>query len=91
MKQCKILFWIFSNAIAEVLTCPNDYVRVMSLHKSTKKQKQTEISFGITTRDLVETQQFADNLKVDLSMCDLYSLSIVSRFNHEQVFQNIEY
>jgi hypothetical protein len=58
----------FSNAIAEVLTCPNDYVRVISLEKPKKKQKQTEINFGLTTPNPVETEQLASDLKVDLSM-----------------------
>jgi hypothetical protein len=57
----------FSNAIADVITCPNDYVRVITLEKAKNKDKQTEVKFGISTPNIEQTEQFAEDLKVDLS------------------------
>ncbi len=56
----------FANAIAKILTCPNDYVRIISLEKPQKKQRQTEVNFCVSTPNPEETEQFAENLKVDL-------------------------
>ncbi|CAF1463483.1 unnamed protein product [Rotaria sp. Silwood1] len=53
----------FSNAIAEVLTCSNDYVRVTSVNKLEKNRRQTKIDFGLTTPDLTETQKLVEDLK----------------------------
>ncbi|CAF0922187.1 unnamed protein product [Rotaria sordida] len=54
----------FSNAIAEILTCPNDYVQVISVDKPGKKRRQTKINFGLTTPNPAETEQLVEDLKL---------------------------
>ena len=54
----------FSNAIAEVLTCPNDYVRVLSLEKPGKSRRHTKVNFGLTTPNPEKTEELVQNLKV---------------------------
>ncbi|CAF2072242.1 unnamed protein product [Rotaria magnacalcarata] len=54
----------FSNAIAEVLTCPNDYIRVMSVDKPGKTRNQTKIKFGLSTPDPTETEKLVQDLKM---------------------------
>ena len=56
----------FSNAIAEVLTCPNEYVRVISVQKSSNTQRQTKVNFGLTTPNPTETEKLVEDLKVHL-------------------------
>ena len=58
----------FSNSIAAVLTCPNDYVRVISVDKSTKTRGSTKVNFGVTTPDPEKTEDLANDLKVFLSI-----------------------
>jgi hypothetical protein len=58
----------FSNAIADFLTCPKNYVRVISVEKPNKTRRKTKVNFGLTTPDPEETEQFVENLKVDLCM-----------------------
>lgn len=55
----------FSNAIARVLDCPNDYVRVTSVEKPSKTRRQTKVNFGLTTPNSEETEQLAEDLKVN--------------------------
>lgn len=55
----------FCNAISGILDCPNDYVRVISVEKPKKRQKQTEVNFGVTTPNPEETEQLAEDLKVN--------------------------
>ncbi len=54
----------FSNAIAEVLTCPKDYVRVISVDRSGKNRGQTKVNFGLTTPNQEKTEEFVEELKV---------------------------
>lgn len=56
----------FSNGIADVLTCPKDYVRVTSVEKSGKSRRRTKINFGLTTPNPEKTQELAEDLKVTL-------------------------
>jgi hypothetical protein len=79
----------FCNAIAAVLTCPNDYVRVISLEKSRKKQKQTEVNFGITTPNPEETEQFAQDLKVHF-INNISSIDFNSKFQTDEFSVFIE-
>lgn len=54
----------FSNSIADVLTCPKDYVRVTSVEKSGKSRGHTKVNFGLTTPDQEKTEEFVEELKV---------------------------
>ncbi|CAF2386250.1 unnamed protein product [Rotaria sp. Silwood2] len=54
----------FANAIADVLTCSNDYVRVISVDKPGKTRYHTKINFGLTTPNPTETEQLVEELKV---------------------------
>ena len=56
----------FSDSIAYLLQCPNDYVRVNSLQKPGKKRRETTINFGLTTPDLQKTEELAQQLQVIL-------------------------
>jgi len=58
----------FSNAIADFLTCPKNYVRVISVEKPNKTRRKTKVNFGLTTPDPEETEQLVETLKVDLCM-----------------------
>jgi len=55
----------FSNAIARVLDCRNDYVRVISVEKPNKTRRQAKVNFGISTPKPEETEQLAEDLKVN--------------------------
>jgi hypothetical protein len=63
----------FSKSIAQVLGCPQDYVRVISLDKPGRTRRQTKINFGITTPDPTETEQFVQNLKVSFLILSTFS------------------
>ena len=54
----------FANAIAEVLTCPNDYVRVTSLQRLDNNRRQTKVNFGVTTPNPEETERLVKDLQV---------------------------
>jgi hypothetical protein len=54
----------FSNAIARVLDCSNDYVRVISIEKPSKIRRQTKVNFGLTTPEPEKTEEFVEELKV---------------------------
>jgi hypothetical protein len=54
----------FSNAIAEVLTCSNDYVRVTSIEKSGRTRGQSKVKFGVSMPNPEGTQQLVEDLKV---------------------------
>ena len=64
LKQCKIFILDFSNAIATVLICPNDYIRTTSVEKSNKTRKQSKINFVISTPNPTKTEEYAQNLQV---------------------------
>ena len=55
----------FSKAIAEILKCPSDFVRMFSVKKPAEKQRYTNVSFGLTTPDQTETKRLAHDLQVD--------------------------
>ena len=54
----------FSNAIAEILTCSSDYVRVISVDKLSKRSNQSKVNFGLTTPRPETTKQLVEDLKV---------------------------
>ncbi|CAF4027981.1 unnamed protein product [Adineta steineri] len=54
----------FSKSIANILDCPNDYVRVISVEKPSKIRRQTKINFGISTPDPAETEKYVEDLKI---------------------------
>ena len=56
----------FSDSIANLLQCPNDYVRVNSLQKPGKQRRETTINFGLTTPDREKTEELAQQLQVFL-------------------------
>ncbi len=55
----------FSTAIAQVLGCKNDYVRVFSVQKSTTMPGSVEVNFGLTTPNWDETESLALKLQVE--------------------------
>jgi hypothetical protein len=61
----------FSNAIAGVLTCRNDYVRVMSVEKPVKTRRQSRVNFGVSTPNPEETGRLVKDLKVLLYIIPL--------------------
>jgi hypothetical protein len=54
----------FSNAIATLLDCPNDYIRVISIEKPGKTRRKSKINFGLSTPNQIETEKYAQDLKV---------------------------
>jgi hypothetical protein len=54
----------FSTAIAKKLGCENDYVRVLSVEKSSGEVRTSQVKFGLTIPDPNETKRLADTLQV---------------------------
>ena len=56
----------FSDAIADVLNCKKDYIRVMSVGKPGTNRHQSKVNLGLSTPDPVQTEKYANDLKVNL-------------------------
>jgi hypothetical protein len=54
----------FSVAIAQVLGCKRDYVRIFSIEKLPGNQNMVQVNFGLTTPDQEDTQALAVELQV---------------------------
>jgi hypothetical protein len=54
----------FCQAIATVLSCDTNNVRVFSIGKMEKEKKKSEVKFGVTSPDATKTEQLAEILKV---------------------------
>ncbi|CAF3744369.1 unnamed protein product [Rotaria socialis] len=48
----------FVQAIVDVLSCENDYIRILSINLSSKSKGQVEVSFGITTPSQEKTEEY---------------------------------
>ena len=69
----------FSNAIADVVGCPKDYVRVLSVAGAENIRRRSRITIGLTTHDSNWTKKLAENLKVTLSIVFMFCLSVILR------------
>lgn len=61
----------FCQAIAKVLSCNTNNVRVFSISKMEKEKKKSEVKFGVTSTEAAKTEQLAEILKV-FFLSDLY-------------------
>jgi hypothetical protein len=55
----------FATAVAEVLNCQNDYIRVLSVEKNDDDEGAAKVDFGITTPEQVITEFLANDLEVN--------------------------
>jgi len=55
---------VFADAVAQDLSCDNDYVRVSSVEKSTKGKGKAEVNLVLTTPDKTKTEELADTFQV---------------------------
>ncbi len=62
----------FSNAIVRVLTCPNDYVHVISIEKPGKARRQSKANCGV---DLYKISKYFCISNLSLILC-IYNLMI---------------
>ena len=62
----------FATAIAEILQCKNEYVRVLSIEKNDDDEGNAQINFGITTPEQVFTETLANDLEVKKKRIILY-------------------
>ncbi len=54
----------FADAVAQDLSCDNNYVRVTSVEKSKKGKGKAEVNLALTTPDKTKTEELADTFKV---------------------------
>jgi hypothetical protein len=54
----------FSTAVAKTIGCENDYVRILSIEKSTGTVGTSQVKLGLTIPDQNETKKLADTLQV---------------------------
>ncbi|UJR32733.1 hypothetical protein I4U23_020192 [Adineta vaga] len=54
----------FCNAIAQVLSCDNDIVRIFSIKKIADQPGKSDVNFGLTTPELKRTEQLAHDLQI---------------------------
>ena len=54
----------FCHAIATVLSCDTNNVRVFSISKMEKEEKKSEVKFGVTSPEATKTEHLAEILKV---------------------------
>jgi hypothetical protein len=54
----------FCQAIATVLSCDTNNIRVFSISKMEKEKKKSEVKFGVTSSEATKTEQLAETLKV---------------------------
>lgn len=67
----------FRNALSSVLDCRVDYIRIFSIEKLSNKFGISQIHFGITTVNQLETEQYVQRL---LAKCSLTSIGDFSMY-----------
>ena len=55
----------FQKAIAHLLHCKNEFIRIFSIEKVDNKRRITQINFGLTTPDKNQTESLARHLQVN--------------------------
>ncbi|UJR11977.1 hypothetical protein I4U23_016155 [Adineta vaga] len=69
----------FCQAIATVLSCDINNIRIFSIGQMFRDMKKTDVEFGVTTTEMKKTEQFAEILKMHAS----------SGFNGHQVLERV--
>lgn len=81
----------FSAAVAQVLGCKSDYVRVFSVDKSSTDPGMVEVNFGLTTPILEDTKSLAIKLQVSSSVADDQTTGIVFRIWQRMVLEKMKF
>lgn len=68
-KEVETFVMNFCEAVASVVGCEKNHVRLFSISKMEKEMKKSELKFGITTPELKKTEKYADQLKVGVYCC----------------------